>query len=106
LEERFLALLDGARLPRPVVNRWTSVDGATPKLDFVWFDLRLVVETDGRAGHDIVTVERRDAARDAATGTAGFRVLRFTWWDIVHDGHRVLATLRPLLAAAPVRSAT
>jgi very-short-patch-repair endonuclease len=40
-----------------------------------------------------------DAERDAALSTADFRVLRFTWWDVVHDAARVTAILRPLLAA-------
>ncbi len=98
LEERFLALCDAAGFPRPVVNRRTAGPHGVVVLDFVWVAFRLVVETDGRAAHDIVTVERRDARRDADAATAGFRVLRFTWWDVVHDPHRVTAVLRPLLA--------
>jgi hypothetical protein len=103
LEERFLALCDAAGFPRPVVNRRTARAGGAVILDFVWAAFRLIVETDGRAGHDIVTVERKDARRDADAATAGFRVLRFTWWDVVHDPHRVTAILRPLLTtpAAP-----
>ncbi|MCW2959379.1 MAG: hypothetical protein JWP18_2182, partial [Solirubrobacterales bacterium] len=100
LEERFLALCDAAGFPRPFVNRRTArLDGAVV-IDFVWAAFRLIVETDGRAGHDIVTVERKDARRDADAATAGFRVLRFTWWDVVHDPHRVTAILRPLLTQA------
>ncbi|MCW3015347.1 MAG: hypothetical protein JWO02_2439 [Solirubrobacterales bacterium] len=99
LEERFLALCDAAGFPRPIVNRRTQTADGVPKLDFVWYAFRLVVETDGRAAHDILTVERRDAERDAALSTADFRVLRFTWWDVVHDAARVTAILRPLLAA-------
>ena len=103
LEERFLALCDEAGFPRPVVNQWTQTGSDVPKLDFVWFAFGLVVETDGRAAHDIVTVQRRDARRDAVTGIAGFHVLRFTWWDVTRDGHRVIATLRPLLCPASRR---
>lgn len=99
LEERFLALCDAAGFPRPVVNRHTPTASGSFKLDFVWHAARLVVETDGRAAHDIVTVERRDARRDAATGVSGYTLRRFTWWDVVHDPYRVAATLRPLLGA-------
>jgi hypothetical protein len=98
LEERFLALCDAAGFPRPVVNRRMVGEHGLIVLDFVWAAFRLVVETDGRAAHDIVTVERRDARRDADAATAGYRVLRFTWWDVVHDPYRVTAVLRPLLA--------
>jgi hypothetical protein len=97
LEERFLALCDAAGFPRPVVNRVRTTRGGAPRVDFIWAAFRLVVETDGRAAHDILTVERRDAVRDRDLGIEGFRVRRFTWWDVVHDGARVTAALRPLL---------
>lgn len=100
LEERFLQLCDAAGFPRPVVNRRAAGPRGRIVLDFVWAAFRLIVETDGRAGHDIVTVERRDQRRDADAATAGFRVLRFTWWDVVRDPHRVIAVLRPLLTTA------
>ena len=93
LEERFLALVADAGLPRPEVN--AAVAGH--EVDFLWRDHRLVVETDGAATHLTPTAFEEDRRRDAALQVAGFRVVRFTWRQITDDGRRVVQVVRALL---------
>jgi very-short-patch-repair endonuclease len=93
LEERFLALVADAGLPRPRVNAVV----ADHEVDFLWRRQRLVVETDGAATHLTSTAFEEDRRRDAALQVAGFRVVRFTWRQITEDPRAVAATLRALL---------
>jgi hypothetical protein len=93
LEERFLALVAEAGLPRPVVNAQV----AGHEVDFVWPRQRLVVETDGAATHLTPTAFEEDRRRDAALQVAGFRVVRFTWRQITDDGPRVVDVVCALL---------
>ena len=58
---------------------------------------QLVVEADGRATHLTPTAFERDRARDARLAVAGYRVLRFTWRQIVAEPEAVGATLRALI---------
>ena len=51
LEERFLAICKQAGICRPRVNQWIALDGGAVRVDFLWPDQRLVVETDGRHVH-------------------------------------------------------
>lgn len=71
--------------------------GATLRVDFCFRRARLVVEVDGARWH---LDERRDRLRDNALAYRGWRILRFTWSDVVHDTGRVLREIRAALAAA------
>ena len=66
------------------------------RADFVFTTARLVVETDGARWHADPARDRRTDNRLAA---AGWRVLRFTWDEVVHDPAAVLAGVRAALAA-------
>ncbi len=90
LERRFLRLVRAARLPIPVVNALI----AGLEVDFHWPAQRLIVETDGRATHGHVLAFERDRNRDLELELAGWRVLRFTWRQILDDPQRVAAALR------------
>ncbi len=94
LEIRFRALCDAHRLPHPAVN-------ARPlgfRVDFLWIDARLVVETDGWGSHRTRAAFEEDRARDQALAVAGYRTVRFTHRQIVDDPNAVAATLSALLA--------
>lgn len=93
LEERFLALIDGAGLPRPEVNAF--VDGF--EVDFLWRDARLIVELDGRAFHHTAQAFERDRERDRILQAAGWRVIRLTWRQLEATPHRVVADLQALV---------
>jgi hypothetical protein len=95
LEIHFRALCDAHHLPYPAVN-------ARPlgfRVDFLWTDARLVVETDGWDTHRTRTAFEEDRARDQALAVAGYRTVRFTHRQVVDDRDAVAATLSALLAA-------
>lgn len=98
LERRFLRLCERGGIPRPLVN--TRV-GAY-EVDFLWPDARLVVETDGRAFHGTRAAFERDRARDAQLMVAGYRVVRFTYRQVIEQPEAVAAVLRSLLLDQPV----
>ena len=95
LEERLLALVAHAGLPRPAVN--VVVEGF--EVDFLWRAERLVVETDGAAAHLTPTAFERDRRRDAILQVKGYRVVRFTWAQVTREPAAVSGTLRALLGA-------
>ena len=94
-EERFLALVRKAKVDRPKLN--TPVAGH--EVDFCWPKHRLVVEVDGWAYHTSPKAVDRDRRRDANLATAGYRVLRITWREIVHHPEALLVRLGRALAA-------
>jgi very-short-patch-repair endonuclease len=89
LERAFLALVAAHDLPAPRTN----VRVAGFEVDALWPEQRVVVELDGRAAHATRAAHERDRRRDAALRAAGLIVLRFTWWDVTGDPHRVGAVL-------------
>ncbi len=68
-EERFLALVRKAQLPKPAVNRVIS----GYEVDFLWRKARLVVEVDGFAYHSSQRAFEGDRRRDAVLAAAGLR---------------------------------
>ena len=93
LEAFFLATCADAGLPRPLVNPRVG----PYEVDFLWPIARLVVEVDGRETHATRAAFERDRARDAELQVRGFRVVRFTYRQVVHDTRRTVATVRALL---------
>ena len=93
LERRFLELCDIAGIPAPQVN--VPLYGFLA--DFFWPEAKLVVETDGRRTHGTTAKFESDRRRDAELTAAGYRVVRFTWRQIVEDPAAVVRLLRRLL---------
>lgn len=60
------------------------------RVDFCFQDARLIIEVDGQKWHPDPSADRRLDNRLVA---AGWRVLRYTWADIVHDSSGVLAEI-------------
>jgi len=96
LEERFLALIADAGLPRPQTN--VMVGGH--EVDFFWPEHRLIVETDGAATHLTATAFENDRKRDAELTILGYRVVRFTRRQVLKQPRATLATLVLLLGEA------
>jgi very-short-patch-repair endonuclease len=94
LEEAMLSLVARHDLPAPRVN--APVLGYVA--DFLWPERRLIAETDGRRTHLTPTSFEQDRERDARLTVAGYRVVRFTWRQLVERPRYVAATLRSLLA--------
>jgi very-short-patch-repair endonuclease len=93
LEARFFELCARGHLRMPAVQR----PFGPYRSDFVWEDVKLVVETDGR-DHDTAVSRLDDRVRDRALVAAGYTVLRFTWTEIVNRPAQVLRELREALA--------
>ena len=89
LEETFLSLVEDHGLPQPLVNR--KVEGL--RVDFLWPEHHLIVESDGWETHGTRTAFERDRQRDAKLTKAGYRVLRFSWRQITQRPHEVAAAL-------------
>jgi very-short-patch-repair endonuclease len=104
LERRMRALAYRIGVPQPRTQ--ARVLGFT--VDFLWPDERVVVETDGFASHGTRMRFESDRARDAALQAAGYRVLRFTWRQLVETPEIVAARLAVLLSqhAAASRTST
>jgi len=104
LEERFLAFLDRAGLPRPATN----VQVCGYECDCVWFAERVIVELDGRAGHHGALAFEEDRERDRVLSAAGWRPVRVTWRHVHRGRRRLAADLAAMLlsgaAAGPPRA--
>jgi len=98
-EERFLALIRKAQLPSPEVN--AELEGY--EVDFLWRAERLVAEIDGRAFHSSDRSFEKDRLRDATLLSAGVRVMRVTWSQIVQEPEALLVRLTRALAVPVVR---
>ena len=68
-------------------------------LDLAFPEHRLAVELDGWAWHSDVERFRTDRGRQNALVLAGWTMLRFTWHDLTHREHSVVAEIRAALAA-------
>lgn len=73
------------------------------ELDFALEALKIAVEVDGRAYHSDERAFERDRARQNRLVVAGWLVLRFTWEQIVHRPHEVIAAI---MDAVDLRMAT
>lgn len=89
LERWFLPQVRKAGLPLPLTQQ--RLNGF--KVDFLWPDLRLVVETDGLRYHRTPAQQARDRVRDQAHLAAGFIPLRFTHWQVRYERDYVRTTL-------------
>ena len=90
LERLFLPLAAQAGLPLPLTRE--NLNGF--RVDFLWPELRLVVETDGLRYHRTPAQQARDRLRDQAHLAAGFTPLRFTHAQVRYEADHVRSTLR------------
>ena len=67
------------------------------RVDFCWPLLRLIVECDGRRWHDPDDARTGDRRRDNAFECLSWRVLRFSWAEVVHQPEYVLTQVRTCL---------
>lgn len=97
LERRFLALCAEARLPAPEVNVPLVLNGTQIEADFLWRDVRLIVEADGHRYHGTATAFEHDRRRDQLLVLKGWRVIRCTWRQVVDHPDGLVRTLRVIL---------
>jgi hypothetical protein len=98
LEERFLAICRDVELAPDSVNAWIAYpDGGGAEADFLWRAQRLIVEVDGRDVHTTRRAFEADRRRDQQLLLLGWRIVRFTWRQVMFEPAYVAATLRALL---------
>lgn len=98
LEEAFLQICRSIGLPPGRVNAWIAFpDGGGAEADFLWETQRIIVEVDGRDVHTTRRAFEADRRRDQRLATLGYRVIRFTWRQVIHEPDDVARTLRALL---------
>jgi hypothetical protein len=85
LEDAFLSLVARLGFPAPATN----VRLAGCEAHFLWRDQRLVVETDGYRFHRTAGALDRDRAKDLDLAAAGYRVLRFSYRQVMSADPRV-----------------
>ena len=94
LEARFVDLMHRERVTGWKLNKTVEIGNHPFIVDVLWSHARLVVELDGWQAHGTRDAFERDRRRDRALTLAGYRVLRFTWREVVHEGHVVAAGIR------------
>ena len=94
LEVSFLRLCRHRGIPQPAVN----VSVGEYMVDFFWSAARLIVEVDGFEVHGRKDMFRGDRRRDVDLILAGYRVARFTYYDIVHDSEATSLRIKGLLS--------
>ena len=100
LESALRVLLAEACLPSPRTQHVIR-EGRRfiARVDFCWPEHRLIVETDGRRWHDPQDARTFDRRRANACAQRGWRLLRFTWAEVLHDPAYVIATVTAALRA-------
>jgi predicted transcriptional regulator of viral defense system len=93
LEERFLRFLDERGLPKSELSVPIAVREGHVEVDCVWRQQRLIAELDGRAVHD--------RTRDRALNAAGWRVIRITWRQLIHEAEELEEDIRTLSGTDP-----
>jgi very-short-patch-repair endonuclease len=68
------------------------------RVDLAYLEQRLVVEADSRRWHMLAAAFLEDRERDNRAQLAGWRVLRFTWWDIEQRPDYVASMIRAALS--------
>ncbi len=90
-------------LRRGGITGWRAgvcvADAAGPiaVVDLLFEEARLVVEVDGERAHSGREAFVRDRNRQNRLVNAGYRVLRFTWWDLTNRPQAVLDEIRTAL---------
>lgn len=94
IEANFLELCARHGLPRPE----TQAPIGPYRADFLWRDLRLVVEIDGRETHGGFVAFREDRVRDRAMKAGGFEVLRFAATEVAGEPSKVVREVAAAMA--------
>ena len=93
LEVVFFELCERHELPLPLVN--VRLEGLL--VDAVWPAHRLVVEVDGGQAHGTPARVARDRANELALRSAGYHVIRYSWWQVTEQPQLVASDLRAAL---------
>ena len=98
LESLLRLLLILAGLPPPELQIPVRHPGGTYYADMGYRERRLLIEADGRDRHSEWHKVGADFVRQNALVAAGWRVLRFTWAQVLYQPEMVIAAIRAALA--------
>jgi very-short-patch-repair endonuclease len=94
-EELMLAIIREAGLPEPLVNTSFEVGGGLVlKPDFRIPALRLIIESDGKDGHEDVEFLLSDTERTALYAAKGYVTQRWSYWEARRERARVRGALQ------------
>ena len=99
LEREFLKVLRAGDVEVPICQRRVAAEGSfVARVDFLYASHALVIEVSGHAWHHTRAQRAADTARRRRLVLAGYRVLEFTYEDIVGDPVGVVASVLAALA--------
>jgi Transcriptional regulator, AbiEi antitoxin/Protein of unknown function (DUF559) len=94
LEQRLLAIIENADLPRPTPQftpTWLAPTNG--RVDLAYEDHRLIIEGDSRKWHLLMKSFETDRQRDNQAQLAGWRILRYTWRQIVDEPEMITSSI-------------
>ena len=99
LEDRFLHLLQGYELPVPRCQHpiYDAQGGLVARVDFAYPESGLLIELDGAQFHTDRRSFQLDRVRQNRLIAQGYRVLRFTYWDVMAAPEYVIDTIDSFL---------
>lgn len=105
LEVRMARLLRAHGLPKPVFQYEVRDGGGrfVARVDFAYPELKLVIEVDGWAAHASPSALQHDLDRQNALVALGWRVLRFTWEDVVLRSAKVASRIAAQLGTLSLK---
>lgn len=95
-ERRMRALIQRSKLPRPRINSRVGPF----EIDLLWPQARLAVEVDGYPFHSARPDRERDHARDAELIRRGYRLIRVSRRQILHEPEATVALIARELGPA------
>jgi hypothetical protein len=95
LEGEFKLVCAEGSLPPPLTNYPIG----RYEVDAVWLEAKLVIELDGRKFHSDAEALVADSEKTRYLRSLGFRVLRFTWNDVVERPEWVVSQIRKALGS-------
>jgi very-short-patch-repair endonuclease len=95
LEVKYVRLARRGGLPRET-RQWRVLDGdgIVARIDFAYPDLLLGVEVGGKGAHVGPAAEQRDSRRHNRLTALGWRMLYFSWDDVVNRSDYVIHCVR------------
>ncbi len=93
MEDEFLRILvaAGVQLPEPQVRIVKRGGRLIARVDFVYAQVKLIIELDSQRYHGDVTSFKSDRRRQNELILEGYRILRFTTWDVFAAPEYVVA---------------
>lgn len=99
-EEEFLRIMvaAGMEMPEPQVTVHRRGGRVIARVDFIYHQYKLVIELDGERYHSDSNTFRKDRRKQNALVLEGYRVLRFTYWDLFIAPEVVVAEVAAAIA--------